>query len=157
MDTATPQDLRVGDTEREAAAARLADHFAAGRLTAEEHAARVSAALTARTRGDLAELMADLPHQAPAVAGTTEVRTQSARDDVARRAVLLWRVTGLVPWAVMAVVFVVIWALTGAGYFWPVWPIAGWGIGVLGTGLLAHRLPEEFLRRRELRGRAGCR
>ena len=26
---------------------------------------------------------------------------------------------------------VVIWALTGAGYFWPIWPMLGWGIGVL--------------------------
>ena len=26
---------------------------------------------------------------------------------------------------------VVIWALTGAAYFWPVWPMLGWGIGVL--------------------------
>jgi hypothetical protein len=25
---------------------------------------------------------------------------------------------------------VVIWAVTGAGYFWPIWPIAGWGIGL---------------------------
>ena len=24
-----------------------------------------------------------------------------------------------------------IWALTGAGYFWPVWPALGWGIGIL--------------------------
>lgn len=26
---------------------------------------------------------------------------------------------------------VLIWAATGAGYFWPVWPIAGWGIGLV--------------------------
>ena len=26
---------------------------------------------------------------------------------------------------------VVIWAMTGAGFFWPVFPILGWGIGVL--------------------------
>ena len=26
---------------------------------------------------------------------------------------------------------VVIWAATGAGYFWPIWVIAGWGIGVV--------------------------
>ena len=25
---------------------------------------------------------------------------------------------------------IVIWAMTGAGYFWPVWPILGWGIGI---------------------------
>ena len=23
-----------------------------------------------------------------------------------------------------------IWALSGAGYFWPLWPILGWGIGL---------------------------
>ncbi len=23
-----------------------------------------------------------------------------------------------------------IWAVTGAGYFWPIWPMMGWGIGV---------------------------
>ena len=25
---------------------------------------------------------------------------------------------------------ILIWALSGAGYFWPIWPIAGWGIGL---------------------------
>lgn len=25
---------------------------------------------------------------------------------------------------------VVIWALSGAGYFWPIWAIVGWGIGL---------------------------
>jgi len=25
---------------------------------------------------------------------------------------------------------VVIWAATGGGYFWPIWPIAGWGVGL---------------------------
>ncbi|MBT8215950.1 MAG: 2TM domain-containing protein [Acidimicrobiia bacterium] len=25
---------------------------------------------------------------------------------------------------------VIIWAASGAGYFWPIWPIAGWGIAV---------------------------
>jgi hypothetical protein len=27
---------------------------------------------------------------------------------------------------------VALWALTGMGYFWPVWPILGWGIAVVG-------------------------
>jgi len=26
---------------------------------------------------------------------------------------------------------VVIWAASGAGYFWPIWVIAGWGIGLV--------------------------
>jgi vacuolar-type H+-ATPase subunit I/STV1 len=26
--------------------------------------------------------------------------------------------------------FVIIWAVGGGGYFWPVWPLAGWGVGV---------------------------
>jgi hypothetical protein len=25
---------------------------------------------------------------------------------------------------------VLIWAVTSGGYFWPVWPMLGWGIGV---------------------------
>ena len=24
-----------------------------------------------------------------------------------------------------------IWSVTGQGYIWPIWPMAGWGIGVL--------------------------
>jgi uncharacterized membrane protein len=26
---------------------------------------------------------------------------------------------------------VIIWAVTGAGFFWPIFPIAGWGIGIV--------------------------
>ena len=26
---------------------------------------------------------------------------------------------------------VAIWALTGMGYFWPIWPALGWGIGIV--------------------------
>jgi uncharacterized membrane protein len=28
---------------------------------------------------------------------------------------------------------VVIWAVTGGDYFWPIFPILGWGLGVLGN------------------------
>lgn len=32
--------------------------------------------------------------------------------------------------AVVNTLLIVIWAATGAGYFWPIWPIAGWGIAL---------------------------
>jgi hypothetical protein len=38
-------------------------------------------------------------------------------------------------WAATSVLLVAIWALTGAGYFWPVWPILGWGLFALGPVL----------------------
>jgi hypothetical protein len=31
---------------------------------------------------------------------------------------------------VVNMVLVVIWAASGGGYFWPIWVIAGWGIGL---------------------------
>jgi hypothetical protein len=36
----------------------------------------------------------------------------------------------LTTYLVMNTFFVVIWVLTGAGYFWPGWVLAGWGLGV---------------------------
>jgi hypothetical protein len=35
-------------------------------------------------------------------------------------------------WVSTSVLLVAIWALTGMGYFWPVWPILGWGVFVAG-------------------------
>jgi len=61
--------MRVSDAEREAAAAELREHFASGRLNQEELDERLSAALTARTRGDLNALFADLPSAGHARAG----------------------------------------------------------------------------------------
>jgi Domain of unknown function (DUF1707) len=62
---ASTDDLRVGDSEREAVAAELREHYAQGRLSIEEFQRRLDAALAARTRGDLDRLIADLPHAQP--------------------------------------------------------------------------------------------
>jgi DUF1707 SHOCT-like domain len=53
--------IRISDSDRERAAAQLRDHYAEGRLTAEELDERVTATLKARTAGDLRRVMADLP------------------------------------------------------------------------------------------------
>jgi hypothetical protein len=53
--------VRIGDAERDRAIASLGDHFAAGRLTAEEFDQRMDHALKARFNEDLEPLFADLP------------------------------------------------------------------------------------------------
>ncbi|HEY6664176.1 MAG TPA: DUF1707 domain-containing protein [Propionibacteriaceae bacterium] len=53
--------VRIGDAERDRAIASLGDHFAAGRLTAEEFDQRMDQALKARFNEDLEPLFADLP------------------------------------------------------------------------------------------------
>jgi DUF1707 SHOCT-like domain len=57
--------IRVSDADRERVTARLRDHYAEGRLTREELDERVTAALNAKTVGDLRGLMADLPGDPP--------------------------------------------------------------------------------------------
>ena len=59
--------IRVSDADRDRVTAQLRDHFAAGRITPSELDERVSAALTAKTVGDLRAIMADLPGPAWAV------------------------------------------------------------------------------------------
>ena len=56
-----PHTLRIGDAERDAAAADLGEHYAAGRLTLDELNERLDAAFSAKTFGQLAMVMADLP------------------------------------------------------------------------------------------------
>jgi Flp pilus assembly protein TadB len=53
--------LRIGDAERETAAHELGEHYAMGRITTEEHSARLEQIWAARTAADLAPAFADLP------------------------------------------------------------------------------------------------
>ena len=38
--------------------------------------------------------------------------------------------THAVTYVLVNLLLVAIWAFSGAGYFWPIWIIAGWGIGL---------------------------
>jgi hypothetical protein len=53
--------LRIGDKEREQAAAALGEHYAQGRLTTEEHSERLDRIWAAKTRSELAPVFTDLP------------------------------------------------------------------------------------------------
>jgi len=59
-------ETRASDTDRDAAAGLLNEAFAEGRLTADEHDQRLSAAYAARTWEQLRQLTADLPARAVA-------------------------------------------------------------------------------------------
>ena len=56
-----PHAVRIGDAERDAAAADLGEHYAAGRLSLDELNERLDAVFTSRTFGQLTRIMADLP------------------------------------------------------------------------------------------------
>ncbi|HEY6497049.1 MAG TPA: DUF1707 domain-containing protein [Trebonia sp.] len=56
-----PNALRIGDAERDAAAADLGEHYAAGRLSLDELNERLDAVFSAKTFGQLAWIMDDLP------------------------------------------------------------------------------------------------
>jgi hypothetical protein len=108
--------LLASDADRERIAERLREATAEGRLTAEELEERLERAFAARTEADLEPLVADLPSPA----GTRPRRARPGPDPDHLRA-----------YVGVSVMLVAVWALTGAGYFWPVWPIVGWGIGVM--------------------------
>jgi Domain of unknown function (DUF1707)/Cell wall-active antibiotics response 4TMS YvqF len=71
-----PGEINASDAERDAACERLREAGGEGRLTFEELADRIEAALGARTRGELARLTRDLP---PA----TELATVPAGSELA--------------------------------------------------------------------------
>ena len=109
-------DLLVSDAERDEAAERLRQAAGEGRLTPEELEERLGRAFGARTRG---ELDAWWP--------TCRRRRAGRRRSASRR-------PELAVFASTALLLVAIWALSGMGYFWPAWPILGWGFFVLMPG-----------------------
>jgi Domain of unknown function (DUF1707) len=113
-------DVRASDADRERVAEQLSRHAAAGRLTAEELTERLDAAYTARTHGELAPLVTDLPDDDPAPPAADPARAQ-AKSRLAHRAGAV-----LIPVGVC----VAIWAWSGGGSFWPIWVILFFAVGL---------------------------
>jgi hypothetical protein len=78
IERAGPGQLRIGDAEREKAAAELGEHLAAGRLDADEYGDRIGQVYAARTAGDLAPMFADLPSLRPVAPPPRPTRQPSA-------------------------------------------------------------------------------
>lgn len=47
----------------------------------------------------------------------------------------------VVIYVVVNTFLVLLWAVSGAGYFWPIWPILGWGIGLALNAWTVHAQP----------------
>jgi hypothetical protein len=77
---ATGPDLRIADADREAAAARLREHYAQGRLTLEEFHQRLDAVFAATTQSQLSVLTRDLPRAAAPSAPLPVTRTGAGRE-----------------------------------------------------------------------------
>src|SRR3954447_23636459 len=110
-------DLRASDAERERVAQLLRDSAGEGRLDMDELSERLDRVYAARTHGELEQVTRDLPGQA--------IARPSATLPSRRRAV----VPTTFVW--VSALLVAIWALTGFGYFWPVWPMLWFAFATL--------------------------
>ena len=134
--------LRAGDADRDRVAEQLREHFAAGRLTQEELQERLDATYTARTFGELAPVLADLPavrsESVPAVTpegAQTAPARRSGREKALRAA---WTA-----WTTAVSINVVIWVLVCLSareliYFWPMWVAGPWGAVLIAATIAAR-------------------
>lgn len=120
--------VRVGDPERERTAARLGQAFTQGYLSMPEYETRLGRAFEAQTVVALGDLVADLPVER---IRRQDPQRRAQRHAAARRGARIH----LGVYLAVSVLMVATWLVTamsvGQWYFWPVWPIFGWGIGVV--------------------------
>jgi DNA-binding CsgD family transcriptional regulator len=112
----------------------LGEHYAAGRLSDEEHDARAAAAVAARRRGELDALVADLPHSDRLGWRDPGLRLHAALFVAGSAALMLawWLTRDPTPAP----------ADEGAGYYWAVWVVLVWAALVVVHALRGHgRLP----------------
>lgn len=119
--------LRASDADRDRTAQLLREHHAVGRLTAEEFNDRLEKALTARTLGELNELLADLPaidlYQLPS-AGIRPGRRGGSGLRRADDSLLPARTVPWITWATGSVLLVGLWVAVGilvGGAAWIPW------------------------------------
>jgi hypothetical protein len=134
-----PRTVRAGNDDRQRVMDLLQAHYVAGRLTAPELEERIEQALAARTLADLDTLLADLPHPGQPEAATTRRRSRDRRGERRERRSKIGKQAfraHATSYLLVTAMLVTIWLLTTpGGYFWPIWPMLGWGIGLASHGL----------------------
>jgi Domain of unknown function (DUF1707)/2TM domain len=121
--------VRASDAERDTAVAMLSDAAAEGYLTPDELDERLSAALAARTVGDLIRLTRDLPNEWQAE--RAQRATEAVASGEAKKAVRPQIATYLGVMALLFVIWLIAGITAGGWYPWPLWPALGWGIALL--------------------------
>jgi hypothetical protein len=132
--------VRAGDRDRETAANLLGQGLAQGYLDMAEYERRVQSAFAANTTADLHQLLDDLPLGR---LRRSDPRRRAARHAAARMSVRLHLAAYLAMVVIVLTVWLAVALSAGAWYFWPIWPILGAGIGVLG-----HAVPVRLAVRR---------
>src|SRR5580700_423810 len=132
-------EIRASDAERDAVATALGQHFQDGRLDQAEFDDRVTAAIAARTGGDLDRLLTDLP---PAATAEEPAR----QPGVAGRSSGRRRVLAFLPVVLGAVLLSVAitrgwhhdgsdgWPYAPFGFLWLIIPIAAVRFRIRGCG-----------------------
>jgi Domain of unknown function (DUF1707) len=141
--------MRASDADREIVRIVLAEAYSDGRLLREEYDDRLSTLYGSRTLGELPSLVSDLvpadsPPAAPAPLPQADLRTRGARK---------WRKDveeSLAAFLVPSIICTVIWiAVTGRGFFWPVFPMLFLGINLVRTVVQRESVIEREVLRQE--------
>ncbi len=93
-----------------------------GRLTLHEFDSRLQDVYAAKTHGELAPIVSDLPAQRPSKGVSTGSGDTSTIPTWVK---IMWT-----PWVFVNILMVVIWLATGMGYFWPFWVAVPWGLAL---------------------------
>jgi Domain of unknown function (DUF1707)/2TM domain len=136
MTTSAESSVRAGDQDRDSTADQLGQALAQGYLTMEEYETRLHAAFGAHTTAELRQLLADLPVER---LRRNDPRRRAARQAAARRSVQFHLAGYLAMVVIVLTVWLAVGLTAGAWYFWPIWPILGAGIGLIG-----HAVPIRF-------------
>ena len=136
MTAPTATSVRAGDRDRERTANQLGQALSQGYLAMDEYETRLQATFAAHTTAELRQLVADLPL---AQLRRNDPRRQAARRRAARLGVRIHLGAYLAMVVIVLTVWLAVGLTAGAWYFWPIWPILGAGIGVVG-----HALPIRF-------------
>ena len=122
-------EVREAANERMDAAYRsLRQRFVEGRITLSEFEEEVGKVYSARV------------HQEPRDPGSwypssAGVSVRSASSVPSSRVQTVEVPAQVRVYVLVMAMLIGIWAVTGMGYFWPIWPMMGWGIGIVGKAL----------------------